>query len=155
MARDARPDSVQSSSTDAFYKEFEAHRRAYPFGQFLGVEEIKQKEKSVSETVDLFADMLGFTALGHGADARLISNEALAGQRSCHSANVVSEGVDGIGINDIPPSQVGAIEAYSNSQFVPERFAGRAECGLVVLWMRKASPTRNGTGPTLRGNGYP
>ena len=85
-----RPRSAQ-------YKEFEAHRRAYGFGQFLGVEEIAQKEKAVSETVDLFADMLGFTALGHGADARLISNEALAAQPKCRSANVVVDGVDGIG----------------------------------------------------------
>ena len=155
MARDVKPDSLQSTSAGTLYREFEAHRRAYAFGQFLDVEEIKQKEKSATETVDLFADMLGFTALGHGADARLISNEALTAQPSCHSANVVSEGVDGIGINDIPPSQVGAIEAYANSQFVPERFSGRAQCGLVVIWMRKASPTRSGGGPTLRGNGYP
>ena len=154
MVRTARPDSTPSS-TSTLYKDFEAHRRAYGFGQFLGIEEIMQKEKAVAETVDYFADMLGFTALGHGAEARLISNEALAAQPSCRSAKIIAEGVDGFAINDIPPSQVGAIEAYANSQFVPERFAGRAECGLVVIWMRKETPTRRGSGPTLRGNGYP
>ena len=155
MVREVRGDSTQSPSVAALYKEFESHRRAYGFGQFLGVEEIAQKEKAVSETVDLFADMIGFTALGHGADARLISNEALSSNRSCRSANVVVDGVDGIGINDIVPSQVGAIEAYSNSQFVPERFAGRGECGLVVIWMRKTPPATAGRAPALRGNGYP
>jgi hypothetical protein len=155
MVRELRPDSTQSLADETFYKEFEAHRRAYGFGQFLGVDEIAQKERAVSETVDLFADMLGFTALGHGADARLISNEALTSNRSCRSANVVVDGVDGLGINDIAPSQVGAIEAYSNSQFVPERFAGRGDCGLVVIWMRKPPPATPGHGPTLRGNGYP
>jgi hypothetical protein len=155
MVRELRGDSTQLASTETQYKEFEAHRRAYGFGQFLGVEEIMQKEKAVTETVDLFADMLGFTALGHGAEARLISNEALVTQPSCKSAKVIAEGVDGFAINDIPPGQVGAIEAYSNSQFVPERYAGRAECGLVVIWMRKEQPTRKGAGPTLRGNGYP
>lgn len=156
MVREVRADTTESASGVPEYKEFEAHRRAYGFGQFLDAEEVAQKEKVVSETVDLFADMLGFTALGHGADARLISNEALAAQPSCRSANVVADGVDGIGINDIPPSQVGAIEAYSNSQFVPERFAGKAACGLVVIWMRKTPPARPGRGgPTLRGNGYP
>jgi hypothetical protein len=153
MVRNARPDSAQSEST--LYKEFDAHRRAYAFGQFLGVEEIMQKEKVVTETVDLFADMLGFTALGHGAEARLISNEALAAQPSCRSARIVAEGTDGFAINDIPPNQVGAIEAYANSQFVPERYAGKAECGLIVIWMRKEQPSRRGAGPTLRGNGYP
>jgi len=155
MVRNARPDSAQSEPESSLYKEFEAHRRAYPFGQFLDVEEVMQKEKAISETVDLFADMLGFTALGHGAEARLISNEALAAQPSCKSARVVAEGTDGFAINDIPPNQVGAIEAYANSQFVPERYAGRAECGLIVIWMRKETPTRRGSGPTLRGNGYP
>jgi hypothetical protein len=153
MVRNARPDSAQSEST--LYKEFESHRRAYAFGQFLSVEEVMQKEKVVTETVDLFADMLGFTALGHGAEARLISNEALAAQPSCKSAKIVAEGTDGFAINDIPPNQVGAIEAYSNSQFVPERYAGKAECGLIVIWMRKEQPSRKGAGPTLRGNGYP
>jgi hypothetical protein len=155
MVRNAKPDSAQSESEATLYKEFEAHRRAYGFGQFLSVEEVMQKEKAVSETVDFFGDMLGFTALGHGAEARLISNEALAAQPSCRSARVVAEGVDGFAINDIPPSQVGAIEGYANSQFVPERYAGKAECGLVVIWMRKEQPTRKGAGPTLRGNGYP
>ena len=153
MVRNARPDSARSEST--LYKEFDTHRRAYAFGQFVGVEEVMQKEKVVTETVDLFADMLGFTALGHGAEARLISNEALAAQPSCRSARIVAEGTDGFAINDIPPNQVGAIEAYANSQFVPERFAGRAECGLIVIWMRKEQPSRRGAGPTLRGNGYP
>ncbi len=154
MVRTAKADSTPVS-TSALYKEFEAHRRAYGFGQFLAVEEVMQKEKAVTETVDYFADMLGFTALGHGAEARLISNEALAKQPGCRSAKIVAEGTDGFAINDIPPSQVGAIEAYANSQFVPERFAGRAECGLVVIWMRKETPNRKGAGPTLRGNGYP
>ncbi|HEX7980856.1 MAG TPA: carboxypeptidase regulatory-like domain-containing protein [Gemmatimonadaceae bacterium] len=155
MVHDLKPDSSELSSGSPQYKEFEAHRRAYGFGQFLDAEEVAQKGKAITETVDLFADMLGFTALGHGAEARLISNEALAAQPSCRSARIVAEGVDGFAINDIPPTQVGAIEAYSNSQFVPERYAGRAECGLVVIWMRKESPTRKGAGPTLRGNGYP
>jgi hypothetical protein len=153
MVRNAKPDSARSEST--LYKEFDAHRRAYAFGQFLGVEEVMQKEKVVTETVDLFADMLGFTALGHGAEARLISNEALAAQPGCRSAKIVAEGTDGFAINDIPPNQVGAIEAYANSQFVPERYAGKAECGLIVIWMRKEQPSRRGAGPTLRGNGYP
>jgi len=153
MVRNARPDSARSEST--LYKEFDTHRRAYAFGQFVGVEEVMQKEKVVTETVDLFADMLGFTALGHGAEARLISNEALAAQPSCRSARIVAEGTDGFAINDIPPNQVGAIEAYANSQFVPERYAGKAECGLIVIWMRKEQPSRRGAGPTLRGNGYP
>jgi hypothetical protein len=153
MVRNARPDSARSEST--LYKEFDTHRRAYAFGQFVGVEEVMQKEKVVTETVDLFADMLGFTALGHGAEARLISNEALAAQPGCRSAKIVAEGTDGFAINDIPPNQVGAIEAYANSQFVPERYAGKAECGLIVIWMRKEQPSRRGAGPTLRGNGYP
>jgi hypothetical protein len=154
MVRTTKPDSA-SQSTATLYREFEAHRRAYAFGQFLDVDEVTQKAKAITETVDLFADMLGFTALGHGADARLISNEALAAQPDCKSAKVVAEGVDGFAINDIPPGQVGAIEAYSNSQFVPERYAGKAACGLVVIWMRKETPGRKGSGPTLRGNGYP
>ena len=123
MVRNVGPDSARSDST--LYKEFDAHRRAYAFGQFLGVEEVVQKEKasprrSISSPT-CWASPRSATARG----ARLISNEALADIQSCRSANDRRRRRPTVSaINDIAPSQVGAIEAYANSQFVPERFAG-------------------------------
>jgi hypothetical protein len=155
MVREVRGDSTQSPSVAALYKEFESHRRAYGFGQFLGVEEIAQKEKAVSETVDLFADMLGFTGARswRGRETDLERGTLVESQLPQRERRRRRGGRHRI--NDIVPSQVGAIEAYANSQFVPERFAGRGECGLVVIWMRKTPPATAGHAPALRGNGYP
>jgi hypothetical protein len=54
----------------------------------------------------------------------------------------------------VAPSQIAGIEAYADETFVPARFAGRSECGVIVIWLRKASP-RPMPPSGLRGNGYP
>lgn len=60
----------------------------------------------------------------------------------------------GFGINDVAPGQIGGIEAYANSTFVPPRYAGRGDCGLVVIWLRK-TPPRQAKRAGLTENGYP
>jgi hypothetical protein len=58
-------------------------------------------------------------------------------------------------INDVAPGQIGAIEAYADADFLPARYAGRGDCGVIVIWLRKtprATPKPLGR---LRENGYP
>lgn len=154
LVRPQTLDDVRISESALEYESFDANRRLNPYGQFLTLEQI-DKKKSASETVDLFEDMLGFTAFGHGDSARVISNTALAKKATCSSATVFVQGVEGRRINDVAPRQIAGIEAYSDAHFVPARFASRADCGVVVIWLRKSTPSAPSRGPTLRGNGYP
>ena len=153
LIRQGMLDSMQVVASRTPYKEFDINRRTNGSGQFLTLAEIEQKERHVTETIDLFTDMLGFTALGHGPDARMVSNTGLQ-HPGCRSANVVVDGMHGFGINDVSPSQIGGIEAYANSAFVPDRYVGRADCGLVVIWLRKTPPPQ-ARRAGLTENGYP
>jgi hypothetical protein len=149
LVRPLTLDAIQATDLDAF----DAMRRTNPYGQFLTQEQIDRK-KNVTETTDLFDDLLGFTTLGHGASARVISNLALASHRQCAEASVVMHGGQGRRINEVTPSQIAGIEAYADAAFVPGRFAGQADCGVVVIWLRK-EPARPMPPTGLSGNGYP
>jgi len=150
LVRPRSLDAIQSTDLE----EFDAMRRTNPYGQFLTREQI-DKKKSAVETVDLFDDLLGFTALGSGPSARVISNMALASHRECTEASIVVQGGQGRRINDVRPSQIAGIEAYADGAFVPGRFAGRADCGVVVIWVRKVTTPTPHAATALRANGYP
>jgi hypothetical protein len=85
----------------------------------------------------------------------VISNRALANHVACSEASVIIHGGQGRRINDVPPNQIAAIEAFADPAFVPGRFVGQADCGVVVIWLRKnTSPTaRPAVGLGI--NGYP
>jgi hypothetical protein len=133
---------------------FDAMRRTNPYGQFLTQEQIDEK-RSATEAADLFDEVLGFTALGRGPSARVISNMALAEHRSCSEAKVIVQGKPGRRINDVKPGQIGGIEAYADEAFVPDRYAGQADCGVIVIWLRKSTSPPSHAATGLRANGYP
>ncbi|PYP77152.1 MAG: hypothetical protein DMD35_16010 [Gemmatimonadetes bacterium] len=145
-------DSVHVVGERTSYPEFERNRRTHAFGQFLTAEQID--ELRAPEAADLFINVFGFSALGRGSQARVVSNTALVRHRECANANIVINGAEGQSINQVLPNQIGGIEAYSDEAFVPARFEGRAQCGVIVIWLRKErSRPMPPTG--LSGNGYP
>ena len=150
LVRPLTLEAIQATDLEAF----DAMRRTYPYGQFLTPEEI-EKKKSATEAIDLFDDLLGFTALGRGPHARLISNMALANHRACSEATVFVQGKPGRGINDVKPGQIAAIEAYADDAFVPARYAGQGDCGVIVIWLRKSTGPASHAATALRANGYP
>lgn len=152
LRRNVVLDSVRVVSTVAENTEFEQNRRTNAFGQFLTADYIDQLK--AAETADLFINVLGFSVFGHGSQARIISNSALARHPQCRSATIVVNGLEGATLNSVVPSQIAGIEAYADETFVPARYTGRSECGVIVMWLRKASP-RATPPPGLRGNGYP
>jgi hypothetical protein len=154
LVRPAPPDPEDVTATLPEYAQFDANRRTNTSGQFLTLGEIDAK-KSATETVDLFDEILGFSAFGHGPDARVVSNRALASNAECTSAAVFVQGRDSHRINDVAPGQIGAIEAYADADFLPARYAGRGECGVVVIWLRKSPRAAPKPLGRLRENGYP
>lgn len=152
LRRNVVLDSVRVLGTRPEYEEFERNRRTNTFGQFLTREQIDRLH--ATEAADLFINVFGFTALGRGSQARIVSNKALRRHGECQEANVVINGAEGQSINHVAPSQIGAIEAYADESFVPARFEGRAQCGVIVIWLRKES-ARPMPPMGLSGNGYP
>ena len=148
-----RPLALDAIETDDL-EAFDANRRTNPYGQFLSQAQIEGKKHAV-EAIDLFDDLLGFTVFGRGPTARVISNLALANKVECSEASVIIHGGQGRRVNEVTPREIAAIEAYADAAFVPGRFIGQADCGVVVLWLRKI------TRPTVRPavglgiNGYP
>ena len=148
-----RPVALDAIETDEL-EAFDVSRRTNPYGQFLTQAQIDGK-KHLAETIDLFDDLLGFTVFGRGSNARVISNLALANHVACSEASVIIHGGQGRRINDVAPGEIAAIEAFADPAFVPGRFIGQADCGVVVIWLRKI------TRPTVRPaaglgiNGYP
>jgi hypothetical protein len=49
---------------------------------------------------------------------------------------VVIDGVDGQAVDDVLPVQIAGIELYKNAAAAPIDYAGRANCGLIVIWLR-------------------
>jgi hypothetical protein len=145
-------DSVHVVGERTSYPEFERNRRSNTFGQFLTHEQIKKLH--VTEAADLFINVFGFTALGRGSQARIVSNKALRSHGECQEANVVIDNAEWQSINHVAPSEIAGIEAYADEAFVPARFQGRAQCGVIVIWLRKESD-RPMPPMGLSGNGYP
>ena len=154
LVRPLTLEAIQASAAAMDLEAFDASRRTNLYGQFLTQEQIVQK-KHATETVDLFDDLLGFTPFGRGPSARVISNLALANQHDCASASVIIQGRAGRRINEVTPAQIAGIEAYADAEFVPGRFAGQADCGVVVIWLRKTTSATPRPAVGLRANGYP
>lgn len=153
LVRPLTLEAIKASAEAMDLEAFDASRRTNRYGQFLTQEQI-DKKKHATETVDLFDDLLGFTPFGRGPSARVISNLALAKQHECTSASVIIQGRDGRRINDVMPGQIAGIEAYSDAEFMPGQFAGQADCGVVVIWLRKATRPTPRVDIRLRANGY-
>ena len=150
LVRPLTLEEIQATDLEAF----DAVRRANQYGQFLTREQIGRK-KHATETVDLFDDLLGFTTFGRGRSARVVSNVALANKRQCSEASVIVQGGQGRRINDVTPSQIAGIEAYADAAFVPARFAGQADCGVVVIWLQRPTTPTPRPAVGLKANGYP
>jgi hypothetical protein len=145
-------DTMQAVGQRTKYPEFERNRRSNSFGQFLTQEQIKKLH--AIETADLFINIFGFTALGRGSQARVVSNKALREHGECQEANVVIDNAEWQSINHVDPSRIAGLEAYADEAFVPARFQGRAQCGVIIIWLRKESD-RPMPPMGLSGNGYP
>lgn len=152
LRRNVVLDSVRVVSASTENTEFERNRRTHAFGQFLAADDIDKLK--ATETADLFINVLGFSVFGQGSQARIVANSALARHPECRSATIVVNGLEGATLNSVAPSQIAGIEAYADETFVPARFVGRAQCGVIVMWLRNA-PKKPMPPSGLSGNGYP
>jgi len=71
-----------------------------------------------------------------GSQAKVVDARGQVSAKPC-AAKIV---VDGAGmyfeINDVPPVEIGAIEAYPAAPIYPMEYGG-APCGLIIIWTKR------------------
>ena len=159
MTRAVELDSVRVLASRAKLAEFELNRKTNLQGRFLTLSDIQRiKPKKTSELIPLLG---GYVMMGRGRRVPMRETDYdPPGTHSCKEANVVIDGVDGQAVDDVLPVQIAGIELYKNAAAAPLEYAGRANCGLIVIWLRpgprwRREKTSAGTPPASRYTAYP
>ena len=152
-------DSVRVLAKRPPLAEFEYNRRTNMLGHFLTLADIQRSK--AKKTSDLLPLLGGYTQMARG---RYEKNMAVQlgepGSVRCRTANVIIDGTEfGWDVNDVAPNQIAGIELYKDAASAPLKYAGRAECGVIVIWLRPGPKRRGWHEPTqpatLQYNGYP
>ena len=132
-------DSMRVVAIRSRYSQFEFNRRANPFGYFLGPEELERRK--AAETSELLTGIPGLVVSGHGREAFARSVHGRGGARACSSMRVLVDGrAQGVDLNDVPPSMIGAIEIYTQGAFAPSEYSIRGSCGVIAIWTKRSDP---------------
>ena len=124
-------DSIKVVAQRLKYPDFESHRRFSMWGTFLDEAEVERRHaSSVSELV---YTLPGFWVVGSGSGAKVVSMRSASMGGSCQ-ANIVIDNMPDQRINDVPVSQVAAIEAYAKGGG-PLQF--QQPCGLIMIWTKR------------------
>lgn len=135
MTRAVTLDSVRVLASKWPLAEFEYNRRTNLQGRFLTLADIQRTK--ATKTSDLIPLLGGPVMMGRGRRVRMQETDYdPPGTHSCKEANVVIDGVDGQSVDDVQPIQIAGIELYKNAAAAPVEYAGRADCGLIVIWLR-------------------
>jgi hypothetical protein len=127
-------DSVRVVATRVRYPEFALHQRSNAFGRYLGPGEIDMQHATY--TSDIIAKIPGFRIVGTGSKAKVVEAQGQAFNAPC-SSKIVVDGSPYFEVNDVTPSEIGAIEAYpAVSPVVPLEYG--ASCGgYIVIWTKR------------------
>jgi hypothetical protein len=159
MSRAVALDSVRVVASRWPLAQFDYNRRTNFQGHFLTLNEIQRS--GAKKTSDLLPLLGGYTMMGRGRLVKMKETDFdPPGSHPCSRANVVIDGVDELEVNDVQPIQIAGMELYKDAASAPLEYAGRANCGLIVIWLRPG-PRRHGWGSAssdpaaLQYNGMP
>jgi hypothetical protein len=124
-------DSIRVVARRLKFPEFESRRRFSMWGTFLDEDEIERRH--ATNPSDLIYTLPGFWVAGSGADARVLSTRSAQLSGPCE-ANIVIDRMQGQRINDVPASQVAAIESYPKGGG-PLQY--QQPCGVIVIWTKR------------------
>ena len=128
-------DSVRVTAARSRLAEFEHNRKTNLHGRFLTLADIRQSQ--ARKTSDLLPLLGGHVMMGRGRRVKMMETDYdPPGTHSCKDANVVIDGVDGQAVDDVLPNQIAGIELYKDAAAAPLEYAGRANCGVIVIWLR-------------------
>ena len=115
--------------------EFEHNRKTNLHGRFLTLTDIQRSR--ARNTSDLLPLLGGYVLMGRTPLVKMKDTDYdPPGTHSCKGANVIIDGVDGLEIDDVLPNQIAGIELYKDAASAPLQYAGRANCGVIVIWLR-------------------
>ena len=124
-------DSIRVVAQRLKYPDFESRRRFSMWGTFLDEDEVAKRH--ASSTGELVYTLPGFWVVGSGPGATVVSTRSAVMGGSCE-ANIVIDNMPGQRINDVPASQVAAIESYAKGGGPPQY---QQPCGLIVIWTKR------------------
>lgn len=124
-------DSVRVVAQRLKYPDFESRRRFNMWGRFLDEDELERRH--ASNVSDIVFTLPGFWVVGAGPLAKVISTRSALLGGSCE-ANIVIDNMPDQRINDVPASQVAAIESYP-IRGGPIQFA--QPCGMIMIWTKR------------------
>jgi hypothetical protein len=124
-------DSIRVVAQRNKYREFEQNKHS-AFGRFFTADQIA--ERHAFETSELFYMIPGFRVVGSGFDARVASGRVSGLGRPC-LPNVVIDNMQHQEINLIRPSDIGAMEVYSDATGGP--VGANRGCGAIVIWTKR------------------
>jgi hypothetical protein len=124
-------DSVRVVVQRLKYPDFESHRRFSMWGTFLDEEEVGRRH--ASSTSELVYTLPGFWVIGNGPGAKVLSTRSAVMGGTCE-ANIVIDNMPDQRINDVPVSQVAAIESYARGGGPPQY---QQPCGLIMIWTKR------------------
>ena len=135
LTRAVTLDSVRVTASRWKLAEFENNRLTNLQGHFLTRADIQNSH--ARKTSDLLPLLGGHVMMGRNRRVKMMETDYdPPGTHSCQEANVVIDGVDGQAVDDVLPNQIAGIELYKNAAAAPLEYAGRADCGLIVIWLR-------------------
>ena len=134
LGRAVALDSVRVLATRPPLAEFEYDRRTNMFGHFLTLGDIQRSQ--AKKTSDLLRAARRLHEMGRGRYVKKMAVQpGPPGTVPCRSANVVIDGTEGWDVNDVAPNQIAGIELYKDAASAPLKYAGRADCGVIVIWL--------------------
>ena len=128
-------DSMRVTASRSRLAEFEHNRKTNLMGRFLTLADIQRTQ--AKKTSDLLPLLGGHVMMGRGRRVKMMETDYdPPGTHSCKDANVVIDGVDGQAVDDVLPNQIAGMELYKDAAAAPLEYAGRANCGVIVIWLR-------------------
>lgn len=135
LGRAVMLDSIATIATRLRYPDFESHRKFAIRGTFIDPEAIDRRRQYSSYVSDMLREAPGtYTVVGQGTTAVVLHDR-------CPLLVVVDNDMTNRSVNDVAPSDVGAIAMYPDKASAPSRLHSfldnRRYCGALLIWTRR------------------
>lgn len=135
LGRAVMLDSIAVVASRLKYPDFESRRKYTIRGTFVDPGEVERRRQYASHVSDMVREAPGYFIAGAGATAIVMHG-------TCELMVVVDNDIRNRTVNDLAPSEVGAIELYPDKMSAPSRFRIEMDrrpgvCGAIVIWSKR------------------
>ncbi len=134
LGRAVMLDSIAVIATRLRYADFESRRKYTMRGTFIDPAEVDRRRQYASNVSDMVRESPGYVVAGQGSTAIVVKG-------GCTLLVVIDHDMKFRTVNDVAPSDVGAIELYPDKLSAPSRFRKemdlRGLCGALQIWTKR------------------